>query len=302
MALWSLFLPEWGQQLVTADAIPGSALSHSKLGSVQRAVSGGGVYDQPGPRMPRSWRLRFEALSQDERGLLNAAWQDGGAVWLMDPTQKNLMHPNVASAGAAHRNLDAWAASSGTLGRSTPAAIAPPVLFAHVVTLAAPGASAHFDMGPWVGAANLDPYSVITPVVEAGEQYTFSVYAKIATASPAVTVATKFTHYTMMAGSGVDDIGSQVALSTSWQRLTRSLTVPAGKGRMWNGLVTQASSTTNTIHVTAPQLEKGPSATAWVPGQGPALCVIAEFEEPYSYPRGELSDADVTLVEIGGPL
>lgn len=300
MAIWSLVLPESGQQLVIANAMPGSGLQHARQGGISRAASGAGSVDDMGPKRPRSWRLRFELLSQAERGLLYAAWLDGGAVWLIDPTQKNLMHPNVSTAGAAHRTVDGWTVTGGTVTRIDPVTIVPPVQMAHTISRVNPAAGENIDLG-YMNPSAWDLYATLTPVVEPAEQYTFSVYAKIAAASPAQTIALKFTHYTIPGGSGVDDIGGNLAVTTAWQRYARTITMPAGKGRVWNGLVT-GTGTTNTLHLTAPQLEKAAVASAWAPGQGPALVVITGYEEPYSYPRAEYTDADLTLEEIGGPL
>lgn len=297
MALWSLILPENGQQLLTAEAVPGSSLGHARMGSIQRAASGAGALDEMGPARPRTWRLKYELLSQADRGVLYAAWREGGGLWLIDPTQLNLLHPNIGMSGAAHRTIEGWSSSGGN-PVSVQALAQPAGIYTSRSIQWSPTAALDLlDLGkpaPW------DVFSTLAVPVEP-EQYTFSVYVQ-RPAAPALSVNLHCLTVDVAGATAVDSAGSNVAITTSWQRLTRSFT-PAGVGtRARFALQNQSGATAAICQVIAPQLEKGASATAWQPSQGPALVVITGFEEQYSYPRAEYSDADVTFEEIGGPL
>jgi|SRR5215218_55314 len=298
MALWSLILPENGQQLITAEAMPGSGVGHARMGAIQRAASGAGSLDEMGPARPRTWRLKYELLSQADRGVLYAAWREGGALWLIDPTQLNLLHPNIGMSGAPHRTLDGFASLNAE----------PVSLLSTLTNPAGVYTSRAIQWSPTINLDSLDigksspwdVYSTFEVPVEP-EQYTFSVYVQ----RTAAAVLSLNLHCITDNTAGVqqaDSIGGTVALTTTWQRMTRSFT-PAGTGtRARFALQNQSGATAAVAQVVAPQLEKGASATAWQPSQGPALVVITSFDEPYSYPRAEYTDADVTFEEIGGPL
>lgn len=297
MALWSLILPENGQQLITAEAVPGSGLDHSRMGTVQRAASGAGGLDEMGPARPRSWKLRYELLSQAERGVLYGAWREGGALWLIDPTQLNLLHPNVGMSGAAHRTIEGWASFNAEPVSVQQLAQPAGIYTSRAIQWSPTLALDSLDMGkpnPW------DVYSTLAPPVEP-EQYTFSVYVQ-RTAAAVLSVNLHCITADTAGNQIADSAGANVALTTSWQRLTRSFT-PAGLGtRARFALQNQSGATAAVCQVIAPQLEKGAAATAWAPSQGPALVVITGFSEAYSYPRAEYSDAEATFEEIGGPL
>lgn len=298
MAAWSLVLPENGQQLIIANAMPGSGLTHTRQGGISRAGSGAGTLDDMGPKKPRQWRLRFELLSQAERGVLHGAWLEGGAVWLLDPTQLNLLHPNVSMSGAAHRLIEGWSSFNGQPVSVVSTLTNPTGIYTSRAIQWSPTLSADsLDMGK---PATWDVFSTLAPPVEP-EQYTFSVYVQ-RTAAAAISVNLHCITVDVAGTQVADSAGGNVALSTSWQRLTRSFT-PSGTGtRARFAIQNQSGATSAVVQVVAAQLEKGATATAWVPSQGPALVVIADYSEPYSYPRAEYVDVDLTLEEIGGPL
>jgi Carbohydrate binding domain len=146
-------------------------------------------------------------------------------------------------------------------------------------------------------------WSTLQPPVEVGEQYTASIYLKrtsAATISIGFVDATDTPLGTQISANGG---GAATALTTSWVRFTRTFTGsgtgPRARLALENPNLTGGSAV---VHAAAPQLEKGAVSSAWVPGQGPALVVITGFDEPYSYPRAEYTDCEITLEEIGGPL
>ena len=299
MAVWSLVLPENGQQLIIANAMPGSGLAHNRMGGISRAASGAGSLDDAGPKKPRTWRLRFELLSQAERGVLHGAWLDGGALWLHDPTQLNLLHPNLSMSGAAHRTVEGWSSSGGNPVSIVSTLTNPAGIYTPRAIQWSPTASLDLlDLGkpaPW------DVYSSLPAPVEIGEQYTFSAYVQ-RTAAASLSVNLHCVTVDVAGTTAADSAGSNVVLTTSWQRLTRSFTPATVGTRARFALQNQSGATAAVGQVVAPQLEKGAAATAWAPSQGPALVVVVGFDEPYSYPRAEYTDAEVTLEEIGGPL
>jgi hypothetical protein len=254
----------------------------ARLGAVHRTLSGRVTVDRLAVK--RTWKLGWQVLDTATMEYLDALHLGllDGALWLVDGQRRNRSSVQVATGGSEKRTTTGFSASTGTIAYAAGAAPTG-VVAAGAITWTVPITVGGQLLGD-TGAAR-------RPLV-AGEQVTVSVYAKGAS----VTARAVLVPYDAAGSAGTPVIGSGVAMSGSYQRLSVTHTVTSGQVSCAIGVDIATSNPAGTVTTTGWQLEAAASASAWHPGGGAAPVAIESLEETYPMPgrRG----AALTLLEV----
>lgn len=230
---------------------------YERLGATHQLLSGGRVRDSFGVK--RSWQFNWQALSPDAMWLLEAfvTGQAGaGPYVLFDPEQRNLLAPNVASAGSV---------TSDTTGFN----YGPNVTMSTLGSLLTNPPKRIFLSEPTsvVAVQSVIGTSGYLPVV-GGLTYTLSMwYASSARSHYAEIV------WFDSSKSAISSVDGTATASTGWLTVTGA--APSNAAYViCNVNVTTNSGSTQGASIEQIQLEQSASRSPWVPGWGAPYVVI----------------------------
>lgn len=246
---------------------------------VHQALSGARTVDFLGVR--HEYELSFEYLDEQDWIWLEALYEGlvPGPYYLIDPLKKNRL--SVAGCGLRDGVRDATAVAIWNwqyqMSRVKPGSVNLPV---ESIILEAPGSGQTYLFDP----------RVPTPVVP-GEQITASIHAR---GSAGRTIQMVMHHHGPDGRRlGTAQSAATMNMTTSWNRYSMPLTVPAGVHAIRLGITTGTGSAD--VQLCAPQIEGGTTATSWRPGGGGVQVVLDSI--PTSSPRWPLKDCSVSLLE-----
>lgn len=229
----------------------------------------------------RSWAFSFTNLDETECADIEAL--DTGAIpgplYLFDPTKRNLLARELASATSVKPAVGwttEWSAALSVVDDFT----TPVERCASTIRVDSS------DGGNYVRRKEVPTRG---EPIRAGVPVTFSTYVRqdIGTVTP----------YLQFRDHNGADIGTSVSgaasTATGWERRSVTATPPAGAVYVEPGLVGGASFTAS---FTACQLEHASAPTEWVPGAGVPRVIIETLD--ITNPRFGLYTADVTITEI----
>ncbi|WP_206796618.1 hypothetical protein [Amycolatopsis sp. MtRt-6] len=250
-----------------------------RTGGTHRSLTGRPTLDRLGIR--RTWTLTWPYLDPDTRSWLSALYAGlvPGPLWLLDPSDRNRLPVQVATAGAVEHTADGFTASTGTLawqaapvvptGTSTP-------LGASALVWTATAASG----GTMV---TLDPVPVMPD-----EVVTFA-------ASLAATVAVRLTAFVLDASGATLTTAQSPAATPGASGARMSLAIPAtaGAALIRPGL---ALAQAGAITTSAWSLTTGDTAPTWSTGGGASTVLLDQL--PWKYPIPGAFSTTLVLLEV----
>lgn len=257
---------------LTEIPAPASGLDASPelIGGAYRSLNGQVTVDRLA--QPRSWPMRWEALTEDQSTYLRLVGLGliRGPLRLVDPEQRNRLPVEAASGGSYSRTADAFTQTGG----STPTWVAvtdPPTT--------APVRGAISWERTTTGAASLTTTNDEdrVPVVEA-EELRASIWVRGAAIDAAAAIDAWDS-----ADSATRTTGTAATLSTTtWTQLTVTYTVASGRVSVTPVLVVASGQTASTLSVTGWQISLSSEATTWTVGGGtPTVVAGSELTDTY---------------------
>lgn len=245
-------------------------VSPELIGGAYRALSGQVTVDRLA--QPRSWAMRWEALTEDQYTYLRLVGLGliRGPLRLLDPEQRNRLPVEVASGGSYSRTADAFTQTGGE--DPTWAAVTDP-------PTTAPVRGAISWERTTTGAASLttaDDEDRV-PVVE-GEELRASIWVRGAAIDAAAAIDAWDS-----ADSSTRTTGTAPTLgTTTWTQLTVTYTVPSGRISVSPVLVVASGQAASTLSATGWQISLSSEATTWTTGGGtPTVVAGSELTDTY---------------------
>lgn len=257
------------------------------LGAGQHELVSGGIRVDYPPLKPRSFQLNWNALSVAERNTLRAILlTDYGQppYALVDPSEKQLLEGNVASAGMRRASADGFSASASTVARLSSGGSQ----LAGAVGWTIPNASGTKTLT--IGTRELP-----VPVIGSSWPLTFTLYAKAA-ASTACTLSIAWKDAD---GDALTASTESITVGTTVARQTVSGTAPASA-------VSAALTISTTVQPSGGRLvtldgfqaEYASSASAYYAGSLPGVAWVAPLTWQGQLPVLDRTQAQMTLVEV----
>lgn len=271
LSKWSLPVPDHG----------GVKVTQKRIGSTQVSLNGSTTLQTFGHK--KEYEFTWSNLTEDEYAILDMIHQLGGdsPLTMYDPTHRNMIRAEAAASLRDRYLGGLYPATPGTVSFGMTNATGLPTKFTKFV-----------PTNPATNNALLSnaPSEWWTHAPPPGEQITVSMWVYQAAGTPGFiqTEVRNGATNSWYAGTtgGTWSVGS-------WQRVSRTLTVPSDSAGILVELITGAGTTE--IQTTGWQMELGSTATPWIPGHGTPKVHLLDLEA--SAPRLGLLSASAKFVE-----
>lgn len=256
---------------------PGLSTSTMRYGGIHQGLSGARTLDVTGHRA--EYQLDWRTLDAGELAWIYALHtrQVPGPHWLINPMIRNRLSIRASSLDYLHRTDIGVSVTAGQLAytRDWPPEPAPGVQALRWLGRGDAGGVLRFDT------------DARTPILEQ-ETITASLYAKATTVATVELTIDFYAHGNPVGNSEP----LAVQLGTEWARHTTTVTTTAGTTSI---VLAVTAPPEPEITIAAPQLETGPTATAWQLGGGAPRVLIDQLDT--TSPRYPFIDCQLTLLE-----
>lgn len=277
------YLGRVGTLVALPDPEVGLSTSYERIGGTHQLLSGSRVRDTVG-RL-RTWQLSWTAIDLVTYGTLEGFYFATGPFVLMDPEQRNLLPPNVASGG------DTTVSATGVTA-------GPNITVAASNDVHSDGVTSFILSEPTSVTAFQDALSITTPVpIVPSLPYTLSAMIDPATGAPGHFVWGEWLDGNFAVLSGIQ--GNTVAAGGAGTS-TVTGTAPSNAAYLRMKIrpaTNNTSGVTKFVYTDSWQLQQASSASTWVVGAGPAYVAVDSLSR--TTPIAGVCDAQMTLVQVG---